>query len=97
MPILEKAKTIASLELKGCSTEIAENLLQKIDAIKSSYEVLVEQKNDNHISLIMKNKDTSSFTELIIFDQSKNTFTNLVKLTGSFDISDIIPPKEYNE
>jgi len=93
MPLLEKAKTITSLEFKECSNETINDFTQKIEDLKSDYEVLVEHKNNDNVNIIMKNKDVDSFTELIIFDKHENTSANLMKLKGSFDISDITPPK----
>lgn len=97
MPLLEKAKTITAIEFEGCPIEIMNDLTKKVEALKSSYEVLVELKNNDEINLIMKEKDADSFNELIIFDMDENTSANLLRLKGSFEISDITPPNEYKE
>lgn len=97
MPLLEKAKSITSLELNKCSTETIDDFTQKIEDLKSFYEILVEQRDNKYLSLIMKNKEANSFYELIIFDKNEDTSANLLKMEGSFDISDITPPNDYKE
>lgn len=97
IPLLEKAHTITHLELKDCPIQIKNNFRQEFEKVKEFYEVLIATKDEDTEVTILKNKDTNSFSELIMLEQSDPSHINLMKLTGSFDISDISAPKDYDE
>lgn len=96
IPMLEKAKSITSLEMNNCSDDLKNKFWKEFESIKSSYETLVSRGENNEKNLIMKNKG-DSFSEIIVLSQSNESSTNLMWLKGTFDITDITPPKDYNE
>lgn len=96
MPMLEKAKSITSLEMNNCSTKLTDKFRKEFENIKTSYEVLVSEEENNEINLIMKNQG-DSFTEIILFSQDGKSSIHCMWLKGAFDITDIAPPKDYNE
>lgn len=97
MPILEKAKSISSLEMNNCNIELKDKFWQEIEAIKPFYEILVGQQSDKDKNLIMKSKQEEPFPEIIIAAQNDDSSINLLRLQGTFHLSDITPSEEYNE
>jgi len=96
MPMLEKAKSITSLEMNNCNADLKDKFWKELESIKPSYEILVSVGEDHEKDLVIKNKG-DSFTEIILISQNSESSINLIWLKGAFNITDITPPKDYNE
>lgn len=96
MPMLEKAKSIISLEMNNCGADLMDRFLNEFENIEPLYELLAANGEGRNKSLVMKNKG-DSFTEIILLSQESESSINLMWLKGAFDITDITPPKDYSE
>lgn len=97
MPILEKTKSITHLELGECDKNIKSMFWAQIDKIRPSYELLVSTNEDNHKTMILKNKEKDLFSEFIMIDETGDSSIDLVWLKGLYDGSELTPPKDHDE
>lgn len=96
MPIIAfSQKVIRHPDLENCPPDVKNSFRAETKKIIPSYTLLTKAKEGEDEVLMMKNKDSDSFHELVILELGENA--HLTKLEGIFDISGLSALKEYNE